>query len=97
MTTTDVQQQTSTAPNTDTATMGEGWKTRTYLTGTLVGTTLGLVAAYLFVRAGEENEEGRPEALSTGTLIGITLSLISLLRQIAESGKKKDEKSGKKR
>ena len=76
--------------------VGSGWKARTYIGGLLLGTTLGLLAAHLFIRAGEENETGQPEPPSTGTLIGITLSLITVLRQIAESGKQ-DKKDNKQR
>lgn len=64
------------------------WKTRTYIIGGVVGALFGLASAYLFSRTAEENsEDSKPEKIPTGTLIGLTLSAISLLRQIAESGK----------
>lgn len=67
----------------------ENWKTRTYLMGTLAGAAFGLISAYLFARAAEENEGGKPESISTGTLLSLVLAVMGLLRQIAESGKSK--------
>jgi H+/Cl- antiporter ClcA len=63
------------------------WKTRTYLMGVLLGAGMGLISAYLFNRSAEENDEGKPQEIPTGTLIGLLLSVITLIRQIAESGK----------
>lgn len=64
------------------------WKTRTYVMGVILGAVVGLLSAYLFVRSAEENPEtGRPEPIQTGTLITIVLAVMSLMRQIAESGK----------
>lgn len=67
----------------------EDWKTRTYLMGAGLGAVLGLMSAYMFSRAAEENEDARPAPIPTTTLIGILLSLMTLIRQIAETGKKK--------
>ncbi len=65
------------------------WKTRTYALGVVAGAVMGLLSAYMFTRAAEENEDGKPDAIPTGTLIGILLSVLGLIRQIAESGKPK--------
>jgi hypothetical protein len=63
------------------------WRARTYLLGALAGLAMGLISAYLFNRSAEENDEGKPQQIPTGTLIGLILSVITLIRQIAESGK----------
>lgn len=65
------------------------WKTRTYAMGILAGAAMGFISAYMFTRAAEENDDGKPQAIPTGTLIGILLSVLGLIRQIAESGKPK--------
>lgn len=65
------------------------WKTRTYAMGILAGAVMGFISAYMFTRAAEENEDGKPNSIPTGTLIGILLSVLGLIRQIAESGKPK--------
>jgi len=62
------------------------WKKRSYLTGALAGVTFGLLSAYLYTRAAEEEGDG-PNPMSTMQLIGLILSALSLIRQIAESGK----------
>ena len=65
------------------------WRTRTYVMGAFLGAGMGLLSAYLFNRAAEENEEGKPHPIPTGTLLTLVLSVITLIRQIAESGKPK--------
>jgi uncharacterized membrane protein len=72
-------------------TQDEGWKNRTYLAGLGFGALVGVISAYFFVRASEEEEvEGRKrEPVSTGTIISLMLAVFALVRQIAESGKPK--------
>ena len=66
------------------------WKRRTYILGGLLGSLMGLMTAYLFTRAAEEEGEAQQApSVSTGTLIGLALSILALVRQIAESGKPK--------
>lgn len=66
----------------------DNWKTRVYAMGVMVGALMGFISAYLFARAAEENSEnGKPQQIPTGTLLGLLLSAMSLMRQIAESGK----------
>lgn len=67
----------------------DDWKQRTYVTGALIGAAMGLFSAYLFARSAEENEDHRPPQIATGTLISLFLAILSLMRQIAESGKDK--------
>ncbi len=68
------------------------WKKKTYLNGTLAGAFLGLIGAYLFARAAEEDSDrmaGQPTRLQTGQLLSIMLAILALIRQITESGKSK--------
>jgi H+/Cl- antiporter ClcA len=68
------------------------WKTRIYIMGVLGGAAFGLISAYLFARAAEEDaahNDGQPRQLPTTALIGLVLSALGLARQIAEAGKPK--------
>jgi H+/Cl- antiporter ClcA len=65
------------------------WQTRTYALGIIVGAVLGFISAYMFNRAAEENDEHKPQPIPTMTMIGLLASAISLVRQIAESGKQR--------
>ena len=67
----------------------DAWKQRTYATGIFVGGVVGFLSAYLFARSAEENDDGKPDQISTGTLISLLLGLLGLIRQVADSGKKK--------
>jgi hypothetical protein len=68
----------------------DSWKSRTYVMGVGLGALVGMMSAYLFVRSAEENpESGRPEPIQTGTLISLLLAVLALVRQIAESGRRK--------
>lgn len=63
------------------------WKTKSYLTGIIAGATFGLLSAYLYTRSAEEEGSDKPNPIGTMQLIGLILSALSLIRQIAESGK----------
>ena len=63
------------------------WKTQTYTLGTLVGMAFGFISAYLFARAVEEDENGRPKKVKTLRLMSVSLAALTLMRQIAELGK----------
>lgn len=66
------------------------WKSRVYIMGAAAGTLFGLVAAYLYARAAEENVDratNSPRRASTGELIGLGLAALAMARQIAEMGK----------
>ncbi len=65
------------------------WKTQSYLLGIIGGLLLGVLAAYLYVRATEENTKGgSPKGIKTGDAMKLTLSILTLVRQIAEIGGK---------
>ena len=67
------------------------WKARAYAIGVIAGAVFGLLSAYLYSRAAEEEAEhgdGPPPVPATA-MIGMLLSALGLARQIAESGKPK--------
>lgn len=65
----------------------QNWKVRTYLIGAVVGLMLGLLAAYLFARAAEENNHSAtPQKVGTGDMMKLTLSVLNLIRQVADLG-----------
>jgi hypothetical protein len=71
------------------------WKTKAYLFGTLVGTVFGVLSAYLYTRAAEEDVRGggKPSRqIQTGDLIGLSLAMLAIIRQIAELGRSPEGK-----
>lgn len=68
------------------------WKKRVYVNGVIVGGLIGLLGAYLYARAAEEEagrNGGTPTKLQTGQIISLALAILSLIRQITEAGKPK--------
>ena len=66
-----------------------------YIRGVLAGSALGLMSAYLYARAAEEDadeNDGVPSSIQTGTMISLALAILGLLRQIAEAGKPNKKK-----
>ena len=65
------------------------WKTRTYAVGIIGGIALGLLAAYMYTRAAEDDTSrtGRAARIQTGDLLGLGLALLGILRQVAEMGR----------
>ena len=67
-----------------------GWRTRTMLAGGLIGSLIGVIAAYLYVRSGDEAaESGASKPMQTRDVIKIGSALLSIVRQIAETGTKR--------
>ncbi|MBN1966882.1 MAG: hypothetical protein JW910_19675 [Anaerolineae bacterium] len=67
----------------------ETWKRQAYLIGAAIGLVLGLLSAYLFVRAaGETTDQSKPYRVGTGDAMRLTLAVLGLVRQIAELGGK---------
>lgn len=66
------------------------WKNQAYITGLAAGALFGLIAAFMYSRAAEEDVErngGSPTTVSTGEVIGLGLAALAMVRQIAEMGK----------
>jgi hypothetical protein len=67
-----------------------GWKRNSYVLGTLAGSVLGALTAYLYNRAAEEEAErngGQPAKIPSGQLIGLSLAVLGIVRQITELGR----------
>ena len=80
----------------DDAQAKSNWKTQVYLVGAGVGAVMGFLSAYLFAKEAEDSaddKEKQPD-VSPITLLGLALSVMTLVRQIGETGRKKN--SGKK-
>ena len=66
------------------------WKTKVYLLCAALGTFAGVVSAYLYTRAAEEDVQTGGKLnrqIQTGDLLGLGLAGLAILRQIAELGK----------
>lgn len=69
---------------------GDNWKRQSYIFGLSLGTLVGLIAAYLYNRAADEDavrKGGKPEHISTGQMISLSLATLGIIRQITELGK----------
>lgn len=60
------------------------WKGRTYVFGSIGGLALGLLAAYLFVRATEDKGKTGPERIGTMDMMRLGVALLAIIRQIAD-------------
>ena len=67
----------------------QSWKTRVYLYGAVAGALFGLVTAYMFSRASEEDvaRTGQPVKMQPGDLISLGLAGLALVRQVTEMGR----------
>ncbi|MGB7341690.1 MAG: hypothetical protein WBC91_22525 [Phototrophicaceae bacterium] len=70
------------------------WRTRLYVVGGVIGAVLGVVSAYLFAKEVEDPNDNNDEApdIPPTALLGLALSIITVVRQIAETGRKKKGK-----
>ena len=57
------------------------WRVKALLTGGVIGTALGLTAAYLYIHSVEE--EGTTPEIQPSEAVGIGLAILAVLRQIA--------------
>lgn len=66
------------------------WQAKTLLIGGLAGAVLGLMTAFLYMRAAEEEHGGGvpPEAPSAGDAVKVGMSLLTLVRTISEWGRR---------
>ncbi len=74
------------------------WKASSYLLGVIGGLIFGLVSAYFYTRAAEDDVrltgKTQPNRVQTGDLLGLGLAALAIFRQIAELGRSPE---GKKR
>jgi len=81
--------QVDSTPSTGTRPPALSWKTQNLIIGALIGLALGLLAAYLYVRAaGENNRIAGPKKMETMDVLKLGLAALGLIRQIAEIGGK---------
>lgn len=68
---------------------GSNWRTQSYIVGIVGGALFGLLSAFMYTRAAEEDAQrlGKPTTASTGELIGLGLAALAMVRQIAELGR----------
>jgi hypothetical protein len=63
------------------------------------GTVFGLLAAYFYARAAEDDaaKNGfiQPNRIQTGDVIGLALAALAILRQVAELGRTPDKKQNR--
>lgn len=67
-----------------------GWRTRTLMMGSLIGAGLGLLSAYLYLRAAEETHEPgeTPQGPETRDAAKLGVALLAIVRTIAEWGRR---------
>jgi hypothetical protein len=71
-------------------------RNKALIIGGLVGSALGVLAAWLYIRAPrEEEEEAPPTAVPPGKMFRLGLSIMEVLRQVATLGEREVE--GRKR
>lgn len=69
---------------------------KTLIIGGLVGSALGILAAWLYVRAAREEEEAaQPQAVPPGKMVKLGLSIMEVLRQVTALSEGEEE--GRKR
>jgi len=64
--------------------MKDNWKTKTLVSGTIIGALIGVATAYLLIKRAE-SEEAQPK-LSPGEGIQVGLGVLGLMRLIAGFG-----------
>ena len=76
-----------------------GWKNQTYLIGAAAGLLFGLVSAYMYTRAAEEDvtTAGMAHRASAGEMLGLGLAALALVRQVAEMGKGPEDNKKRKK
>lgn len=76
--------------NHDVVPVGGGWRTRTLMMGGLIGAVLGLLSAYLYLRAADETHESGtpPTGPETRDAAKLGVALLAIMRTIAEWGRR---------
>ncbi|MBL7184185.1 MAG: hypothetical protein ISS50_07025 [Anaerolineae bacterium] len=63
--------------------------------GGIVGSALGILAGWLYVRTAREEEAVSPQAVPPGKMVKLGLSIMEVLRQVTALGEREEE--GRKR
>ena len=67
-------------------------RNKTLIIGGLAGSVLGILAAWLYVRAAREKDEAAsPQAVPPGKMVKLGLSVMEVLRQVAALGEGEEE------
>ena len=66
-------------------------RNKTLIIGGLVGSALGILAAWLYVRAAREEEAVPPQAVPPGKMVKLGLSVMEVLRQVTALGGGEEE------
>ena len=66
-------------------------RNKTLIIGGLVGSALGILAAWLYVRTAREDEAVPPQAVPPGKMVKLGLSIMEVLRQVTALGEQEEE------
>ena len=66
-------------------------RNKTLIIGGLVGSALGILAAWLYVRTAREDEAKPSEAVPSGKMVKLGLSIMEVLRQVTALGEQEEE------
>ena len=65
---------------------------RTFVIGGLIGSVVGLLAVWLYVRAAREEEAASLQAIPPGKMVKLGLSIMEVLRQVTALGEGEEER-----
>jgi hypothetical protein len=66
-------------------------RNKTFIIGGLIGGALGVLAAWLYVRAAREKEAVPPQPVPPGKMVKLGLSIMEVLRQVTALGEGEEE------
>ena len=66
-------------------------RNKVLIIGGLIGSALGILAAWLYMRTPREEEEEPPKAIPAGKMVGLGLSVMEVLRQVTTLGEQGEE------
>ncbi|MGA9347846.1 MAG: hypothetical protein WBW48_03450 [Anaerolineae bacterium] len=66
-------------------------RNKALIIGGLVGSALGVLAAWLYIRAAREEEAVPPQAVPPGKMFKLGLAIMEVLRQVATLGEREAE------
>lgn len=66
-------------------------RNKALIMGGLVGSALGVLAAWLYMRAAREEEAVPPQAVPPGKMLKLGLSIMEVLGQVATLGEREGE------